>query len=219
MQSRLNQYIKDRSRLLAAISHDLRTPITRLRLRTEQLEDGELKKKYLNDLDDMQIMVNETLDYMRGQDNSEAVQKIDINTLIESIVQDLREAGHVIDIKGTSQEPYLSRPLALKRCLTNLLENAIRYGEDTTVYIEESEKSLLIRIVDTGPGIPQEKLEDIFEPFSRLDTSRNRSSGGVGLGLGIARDIARNNGGDIYLRNREEGGLEAVLKLPKRNSC
>ncbi len=217
MQSRLNQYIKDRSQLLAAISHDLKTPITRLRLRTELLKDAELEKKFLNDLDDMQTMVNETLDYMRGQDNSEAVQKIDINALIESLAQDTRDAGHEIIIKGKSQEPYLARPLALKRCLTNLLENAIRHGNNATVHIEESEKSLLIRIVDTGPSIPQEKLEEIFEPFSRLDTSRNRSSGGVGLGLGIARDIARSNGGDIYLRNREEGGLEAVLELPKKN--
>jgi len=213
MQSRLNQYIKDRSRLLAAISHDLKTPITRLRLRTELLKDAKLEKKFLNDLDDMQTMVNETLDYMRGQENTEAIQKIDINTLIESLVQDMRDADHQIDIKGKCQKVYRGRPLALKRCLTNILENAIRYGDNATVHVEESENTLLIRVVDTGPGIPQEKLEQIFEPFFRLESSRNRSSGGVGLGLGIARDIARANGGDIYLRNRKEGGLEAVLEL------
>lgn len=216
MQSRLNQYIKDRSRLLAAISHDLKTPITRLRLRTELLNNAELETKFLNDLDDMQTMVGETLDYMRGQDNSEAVQKIDINALIESIAQDLRDAGHEITFQDGNQIIYHGRPLALKRCVTNLMENAVRYGDNATVSVGETGKSLFIRIVDTGPGIPQEQLEQIFEPFFRLESSRNRSSGGVGLGLGIARDIARNNGGDIYLHNRKEGGLEAVLEMPKK---
>lgn len=216
MQSRLHQYIKDRGRLLAAISHDLRTPITRLRLRTELLKDAELETKFLNDVNDMQAMVDETLDYMQGHDNSEAVQPMDIHALIESVVQDMRDAGHETSFNEKNQRLYHGRPLALKRSLANLLENAIRYGDTATVHIEESEKSLLIRIVDAGPGIPPEKLEEIFEPFYRLESSRNRSSGGVGLGLGIAREIARNNGGDIYLRNCEEGGLEAVLELPKK---
>lgn len=214
MQSRINQYIQDRSQLLAAISHDLRTPITRLRLRTELLNNEALKKKFLGDLEDMQTMVNETLDYMRGHDRKEAIQKIDINALVDSLVEDMRDAGHQMNIEGKSQKVYRGRPLALKRCLTNLLENAIRYGENATIWIEESEKNLILRIVDTGPGIPQDQLDKIFEPFFRLDSSRNRSSGGVGLGLGIARDIARANGGDLYLRNSDEGGLEAVLELP-----
>lgn len=219
MQARLNQYIKDRSRLLAAISHDLKTPITRLRLRTELLNNVELEAKFLSDLDDMQAMVNETLDYMRGQDNSEEIQKIDVNALIESIVQDLCDIGHHITFERKNHLLYCGRPLALKRCLANLMENAVRYGVSATVSVEETGKRILIRIVDTGPGIPSEKLEQIFEPFYRLETSRNRSSGGVGLGLGIARDIARNNGGDIYLQNRPEGGLEAVLELTKKDKC
>ena len=214
MQSRLNQYIKDRSQLLAAISHDLRTPITRLRLRTELLKDTRLEKKFLSDLDDMQTMVDETLSYMRGQDNSEAIQKIDITALIESLVLDLRDTGHDIRFTQESRILFHGRPLALKRCLTNLLENAIRYGERATVYVDELETQLQIRIVDVGPGIPEEKLEQIFKPFFRLESSRNRSTGGVGLGLGIAREIARDNGGDIFLRNHDEGGLEAVLELP-----
>jgi signal transduction histidine kinase len=214
MQSRINQYIQDRSQLLAAISHDLRTPITRLRLRTELLNNEALKKKFLGDLEDMQTMVNETLDYMRGHDRKEAIQKIDINALVDSLVEDMRDAGHQMNIEGKSQKVYRGRPLALKRCLTNLLENAIRYGENASIWIEESEKNLILRIIDTGPGIPQDQLDKIFEPFFRLDSSRNRSSGGVGLGLGIARDIARANGGDLYLRNPDKGGLEAVLELP-----
>ena len=217
MQSQLKQYIKDRSQLLAAISHDLRTPITRLRLRTELLKNAKLEKKFLGDLDDMQTMVDETLNYMRGQDNSEAIQKIDMTALIESLALDLRDSGNKINFTGENRILFHGRPLALKRCLTNLLENAARYGDSATVYAEELETRLLIRIVDVGPGIPEEKLEQIFKPFSRLESSRNRSTGGVGLGLGIAREIARDNGGDISLRNHDEGGLEAVLELPKHN--
>ena len=214
MQSRLKQYIKNRSQLLAAISHDLKTPITRLRLRTELLKDTEIGKKFLDDLDDMQTMVDETLNYMRGEDNSEAIQKIDITALIESLALDLHDAGHKINFTRGNQILFHGRPLALKRCLTNLLENAIYYGDSATVYVEELEKYLLIHIVDMGPGIPEEKLEQVFKPFFRLESSRNRPTGRVGLGLGIAREIARDNGGDIFLRNRQEGGLEAVLELP-----
>jgi len=219
MQTKINQHIKDRGRLLAAISHDLKTPITRLRLRTELLNDTELESKFLSDLDDMQCMVNETLDYMRGQDKTESIQKIDINALLNSIAQDMRDAGHEIEFNVGEQKLYSGHPLALKRCLINLLENAIRYGEKATIYIEESAENLSIRIVDSGPGIPEEQMEHIFDPFFRLESSRNRSSGGMGLGLGIARDIARNSGGEIYLHNRKEGGLEAVLELPKIYSC
>ena len=218
MQAKINQHIKDRGRLLAAISHDLKTPITRLRLRSELLNDTELESKFLSDLDDMQSMVNETLDYMRGQDKTESIQKIDINALINSITQDMQDVGHVIEYNEGEQILYNGRPLALKRCLINLLENAIRYGDKATIYIEESAENLSIRIVDTGPGIPEEQMEHIFDPFFRLESSRNRSSGGMGLGLGIARDIARNNGGEIYLHNRKGGGLEAVLVLSKTYS-
>ncbi len=219
MQAKINQHIEDRGRLLAAISHDLKTPITRLRLRTELLNDTELANKFLSDLDDMQSMVNETLDYMCGQDKTEPIQKIDVSALISSITQDMREAGHEIEFNEGEQKLHNGYPLALKRCLTNLMENAVRYGDKATIYIEESAKMLSIRIVDEGPGIPEEQMEHIFDPFFRLESSRNRSSGGVGLGLGIARDIARVSGGEIYLHNRNEGGLEAVLELPKIHSC
>ncbi len=215
MQTRIKQYVKDRSQMLAAISHDLKTPITRLRLRAEMLQDTELKNSILCDLDDMQVMVSETLEYMRGQHCEESAQLIDINSLLESLVQDMQDSGyHSIRIMGKTEKVVCSRLLALKRCINNLLSNATRYGQNVSVCIEELEDKIRIRIQDQGPGVPEDQLEHIFEPFYRVDRSRNRSSGGTGLGLGIARDIARGIGGELQAKNRMQGGFEVVLELP-----
>lgn len=216
MQTRLVRYIQDRTRVLAAVSHDLRTPITRLRLRAESIEDATLRTKIEKDLDEMDAMVAATLDFMRSADSREPLQPVDVGALLESLQADAEEAGRTVRIEGKPLAPYNARPLALKRCLDNLIGNAVKYGQRAHVRIDDSAEQLRIVIADEGPGIPDAELERVFEPFHRLEGSRSRDTGGVGLGLGIARNIARAHGGDLTLRNRPQGkGLEAVLTLPR----
>ena len=215
MQQRLSRFISERTRVLMAMSHDLKTPITRLRLRTEMLEDEELRAKFARDLDEMESMVTQTLDFMRDASTSEPVQRIDAMALLESLQTDYQDTGGNVAIEGRIEKPYPGRPLALRRCLTNLVDNAIRYGERATIVVEDATDRLTIRVLDYGAGIPEPELERAFEPFFRGEASRNRDTGGTGLGLGIARNIARAHGGDLVLRNRAEGGLEAMLTLPR----
>lgn len=215
MQQRLARFIADRTRVFTAMSHDLKTPITRLRLRTEMLEDEELRSKFAKDLGEMEAMVAHTLDFMRDASSSEAVQRIDVTALLESLQTDYQDTGGRVEIEGRSLQPYRGRPLALRRCLTNLVDNAIRYGNRATVKVEDAADSLTLRVLDCGPGIPEHELDQAFEPFFRGEASRSRETGGSGLGLGIARNIARAHGGDLVLRNRAEGGLEAILTLPR----
>ncbi len=218
MQSRLATYLRERTQVLAAMSHDLKTPITRLRLRAELLEDAELRAKFGNDLQEMETMVLSALDFLRGMDNGEPVRPVDVMALLESLQVDLRETGGMVSIEGCAGGPYSGRPQALKRCLTNLLENAIKYGKTARVVIDDGVESLQISILDEGPGLPQEQLEKVFEPFYRVEGSRNRDTGGTGLGLAIAKNAVELHGGRITLRNRAAGGLVAVLTLPRRSS-
>lgn len=215
MQQRLVRFIGDRSRVLAAVSHDLKTPITRLRLRTELLADEALQEKYRGDLDEMEAMVRDTLDFMRGTDTAEATRPVDINALVETLQADAEAAGATVAVRGSAAAPYPGRPLALKRCLGNLLENGRKYGGAVEVVLEEAGTDLSVSVLDRGPGIPEAELERVFDPFYRLEGSRSRSTGGSGLGLGIARNIARAHGGELTLRNRPGGGLEARLTLPR----
>jgi len=215
MQARLAAYIRDRTRVLAAMSHDLKTPITRLRLRAELLDDGEIKRKFSRDLEEMESMVGATLDFMRGLENGEPVKPVDIMALLESLQADLRETGSAVEIEGAAASPYPGRPQALKRCLGNLIENAVKYGHSARVVVDDSGARLEIRIEDEGPGIPQSELEKVFEPFYRVEDSRSRETGGTGLGLTIARGVAEAHGGALSLHNRPEGGLEARLTLPR----
>jgi signal transduction histidine kinase len=215
MQQRLSRFIADRTRVLTAMSHDLKTPITRLRLRTEMLEDEALRAKFSKDLEEMEAMVAQTLDFMRDASTQEAVQRVDAMALIESLQTDYQDTGSKVEIEGHIAQPYAGRPLALRRCLTNLVDNAIRYGGRATIKVEDAADRLTIRILDDGPGIPEQGLEQAFEPFFRGEASRSRATGGTGLGLGIARNIARIHGGDLVLCNRPEGGLEAMLTLPR----
>ncbi len=216
MQTRIQRQIEDRERLLAAVSHDLRTPITRLRLRAEALEDPALKAKFERDLADMEAMVSATLAFMRAGADREAVAPVDIMALLESIQADMAELGHEVHISGDTSIPYRGQPLALKRALVNLIDNAVKYGQRAQVRVEDDSSMLRIVVADNGPGLPPAELEKVFEPFYRLEGSRSRDSGGVGLGLAIARSIVRAHGGDLSLRNRTAGGLEAVLSLPRR---
>jgi signal transduction histidine kinase len=197
------------------MSHDLKTPITRLRLRTELLEDEALRAKFAKDLEEMESMVTQTLDFLRDASTSEAVQPVDAMALLESLQTDYQETGNKVAIEGSVSRPYPGRPLALRRCLTNLVDNAIRYGGRAAISLEDNAERLTIRVLDDGHGIPDEELEQAFAPFCRGEASRNRDTGGTGLGLGIARNIARAHGGDLVLRNRAEGGLEAILTLPR----
>ena len=215
MQERLIRYIEDRNRILAAVSHDLKTPITRLRLRTELLDDSPLREKFLADLDEMQRMTQAALDFLRGGEDSEPIAPMDINALLESLQEDAEEVGHAVDITGVARQPLHCRPLALKRCLTNLVDNAVKYGQCVEITVADSPERLTLMVRDHGPGIPAPELEKVFEPFYRLEGSRSRDTGGSGLGLGIARNIARAHGGELTLRNHPEGGLEAVLELPR----
>jgi len=215
MQSRLGQYLQDRTRFLAAMSHDLKTPITRLRLRAEMLDDPALRARFTADLAEMESMVAATLDFMRGVDADEKTATIDVKALLESLQADLVEAGGDVQIAADGVQPYVGRPQALKRCLVNLMQNAIQYGGVARVEARELPGSLEIRVRDTGPGIPDADLERVFEPYLRLEDSRNRGTGGTGLGLSIARSIARAHDGDITLANRPGGGLEALLRLPR----
>lgn len=216
MQSRLATYLRERTQVLAAMSHDLKTPITRLRLRAELLEDAQLRKKFGNDLQEMEAMVASALDFLRGMDNGEPVQPVDVNALLDSLQADLRETGGVVEVEGRAAAPYPGRPQALKRGLMNLLDNAVKYGKTARVVVDDSNERLQLSILDDGPGLPPEQLEKVFEPFYRVEGSRNRDTGGTGLGLAIAKNAVELHGGKITLRNRTEGGVAAVVTLPRR---
>jgi len=215
MQGRLARTVRERAAMLAAMSHDLKIPVTRLRLRAELLDDGELKQKISQDLAELESMVHATLEFMRGVQSTENAQPVDVTALLESLQADARELGGQVALKGSTPRPYVGRPQALKRCLRNLIDNALKYGNSATLLVEDAPDRLIIRIQDHGPGIPGQQLERVFEPFYRLEGSRSRDTGGTGLGLSIARNIAQLHGGALNLRNLEEGGLEAVLTLPR----
>jgi len=215
MQQRVREYLIERGRLLSAISHDLKTPITRLRLRAEMLKDDEIRGKMLRDLDEMQTMVGATLNFFGSVGKETQRQPVDVAALIESVCEDRRESGQALSVRGAPLSPYRADPQALRRCLENLIENAVRYGSCADIDIDDSPQRLRIAIRDRGPGIPEGELEKVFEPFYRLDDSRNMDSGGTGLGLSIARNIARWHGGDVKLVNAARGGLVAELALPR----
>lgn len=160
-------------------------------------------------------MVTATLDYLRGTESKEKQVKININALLESLLDDAQELGWSMTLTTSKASPYMGRPLALKRCLMNLIENAVRYGGTANVRIEDSDKLLTLIIADQGEGIPEAELENLFNPFYRREESRARETGGTGLGLGIARNIARAHGGDVILRRGKTRGLEAVITLPR----
>lgn len=215
MQKRLQRYIDDRNQVLAAVSHDLKTPITRLRLRTELLEDSQLASKIDADLNEMEQMVTASLDYLRGTDSKEKSVTVDIRALLESIQDDIQEMGWEVSLATGKIPPIKGRPLGLKRCLSNLIENAVRYGSKARISFQDTPQQLTIVIADEGPGIPDGDLEGLFKPFNRGEKSRSKETGGTGLGLGIARNIARSHGGDVVLRAGEPRGLEAVVTLPR----
>jgi signal transduction histidine kinase len=218
MQERLNRYLDSRTRVLAAMSHDLRTPITRLRLRVESIEDEALRTRCVEDLDEMTRMVRGALSVFRGLNDEEPTVAVDVDALLEELQRRYGEVNANVAIEGRAAAPVPGKPLALKRCLGNLVDNAIQYGEHATIAVTDSSNELTIRVIDDGPGIPEAELDRVFEPFYRLESSRNRATGGTGLGLSIARDVAQAHGGSLTLANRSSGGLEAKLVLPRLQS-
>jgi signal transduction histidine kinase len=215
MQDRLRRYLDSRSRVLAAMSHDLKTPLTRLRLQVETLLEPELQARMGGELDEMESMVHEALALFRGLDDGEAAVPCDVNALLATLRQEFLDMAAVVTVSGAAREPYVGKPQALKRLLTNLVANAIKFGGRADVSVSDGAQ-LVIAVRDRGPGIPHSELERVFEPFYRLESSRNRDSGGTGLGLSIARDVAQAHGGTLTLHNVPAGGLEARLTLPRR---
>ena len=215
MRDRLERFVADRTRLLAAVSHDLRTPITSLRLRAEFIEDPEMREKILETLEEMQRMAEETLAFAREEAAREDTKTVDLTALLDSLCQDLIDLGQEIAFAEAPPCPTPCRPVALKRAFRNLIENAVRHGERARVSLTATPAELEIAIDDDGPGIPEADFERVFEPFVRLEESRSRETGGVGLGLAIARSIIRAHGGDIALANRAAGGLRVTVNLPR----
>lgn len=223
MQQRIQQQLDERMRLLADISHDLQTPITRLRLRAEQVGDAALRDKLLGDLQAMQALVEEGLAFARtAQAAQEPLQPVDLNALLDGLVCDAVEAGHPAQLSGRLDQPLITRVQALRRLLGNLIDNALKFGGPAPVTVQVSlapgaaapAPRLVISVLDNGPGIPPAQLEAVLQPFHRLEASRNRDTGGTGLGLAIAQQLATALGGRLSLHNRPQGGLEARLALP-----
>ncbi|WP_340117463.1 ATP-binding protein [Pelagibius sp. 7325] len=215
MQDRLRRFVADRTSMLAAIGHDLRTPITSLRLRAEFVADKEMRDKILTTLDEMQMITEATLAFAREDAVGETTRLVDLAALAESLCSDLADLDWDVTFVECERTPYRCRPAALRRALRNLIENAVRYGAAASVAVQPSQEWLEIIVDDNGPGIPDAQLEQVFAPFARLESSRSRATGGVGLGLSIARTMARSHGGDIVLVNRQAGGLRAVIRLPR----
>src|SRR5437870_2680864 len=214
MQDRLRRYLDSRTRVLAAMSHDLKTPLTRLRLQVETLENPPLEARIGRQLDEMEAMVREALALFRGVEDGEPAAPVDLNALVGKVREEFADMGGKVSVAGRAGEPLPAKPQALKRCLTNLVANAIKFGSRADIELEDG-PVVAIRVRDAGPGIPDAELERVFEPFYRLESSRNRDSGGTGLGLTIARDIAQAHGGTLSLRNLAAGGLEAELLMPR----
>jgi signal transduction histidine kinase len=223
MAERIRRFVSDRTLMLTAIGHDLRTPITRLRLRAEFVEDETLRERMLRDLDDLEGMVSATLAFGRDAATTEMPSRLDLAELLRTVLDEAGdaapEAAGALAFAGPAHLTISARPLALKRALTNLIGNAVTYGASARVTLAgpsfgRGGASISITIDDDGPGIPAGEEERVFQPFHRIEQSRNRETGGVGLGLPIARNILRAHGGDVTLANRPEGGLRAMVTLP-----
>ncbi|MEO9522057.1 ATP-binding protein [Marinobacter alexandrii] len=212
MRRRLQNYLSDREQLFRAISHDLKTPITRLRLRIDLIDDEPMRERLEADLLELELLVKGALQSLKDTDIHENVEPVDIRRMLERMAEAYRADGDErLKVQGSCQL-YRGKPLALSRCLGNLVDNAIKYGERALVQLEDSAEELVVRVDDHGPGIPEAELQRIFEPYYRLDQASRQ---GHGLGLGIARNIAQNHGGDLTISNRMEGGLRVVLALPR----
>lgn len=215
MQAQICQQLDERDRFVAAVSHDLRTPLTRLALRVEGLDDADQRRQFGQDIVAMNNMITATLDYLRGAADPEPLVLLDVASLLDSLADDHQACGHDVSLAGHAA-PLRAQTSALRRCIDNLVENAVRYGGVARIRLTDYPEHICIEVSDEGAGIPHDELDRVLAPFYRLEASRNRNSGGVGLGLSIAHDIARRHQGRLSLRNGELVGLVATLTLPRQ---
>ena len=216
MQAQIRQQLEDRDRFVAAVSHDLRTPLTRLRLRAETLSDASQRHDFSQDIQEMDAMIRATLDYLCGTAAPEPWVALDLEALLRSMVDDGLACGQNVQWVEGHAAPIRARALALRRCIGNLMENAVRYGGCARIRLRDSADHVQIEISDTGPGIPEAELGKVLAPFYRVEGSRNRHTGGLGLGLSIAQDIAQQHQGRLHLGNAVGGGLVVTLELPRQ---
>ncbi|MCE5181208.1 MAG: HAMP domain-containing protein [Betaproteobacteria bacterium] len=214
MQAQIRRYMQERTQMLAAITHDLQTPLTRIRLRLEKVQDKELQTRLIEDLAAMQVTIRDGLDLARSMNSAEPMQRTDFDSILDSVCADAAETGQDVTLNGETKVSITARPNAMRRCLTNLIDNAVKYGGYARVTASLEGQKVIVQVRDGGLGIPEDKLEAVFDPFFRLETSRSRDTGGTGIGLTIARNIAEQHGGTLTLRNHAEGGLVAELELP-----
>jgi signal transduction histidine kinase len=214
MQERLRRFVDDRTQMVAAMSHDLKTPLTRLRLRAELIRNVPQQRKMLSDLDEMAAMIESTLDFVRDDMKREAPLLVDLGALVESAGENAIDAGGEVEVFTTQGINVTCRPTAISRAVANLIDNAVKYGGRARVAVDHRGDRVVITVDDDGPGIPEHEREKVFAPFYRLESSRNRDTGGVGLGLAVARTNVREHGGDVTLAAAESGGLRARLELP-----
>jgi len=217
MRERLLRFVDDRTRMLAAISHDLRTPLTSLRLQTEFIDDAAMRKKMIVTINEMQHITEASLAFSRDDAVKEATRMIDLNALIDSLCHDLSDMGNQVTFESGVRAPYRCRPSALTRAIRNVIENAVNYGEGAWVKLQCSDKGFMIIIEDQGAGIATDQFEKVFAPFYRLESSRNLATGGIGLGLSIARSLVHSHGGEISLANRVPQGLAVTVSLPRQH--
>lgn len=213
MRDRIRRSVMQRTAMLAGVSHDLRTPLTRMKLQLAMMQDSPETRGFKADIVDMERMVEAYLSFAKG-DEAEPSKEVLVSTLVSAVVEPMNRQEQLVALSIEMDATLRVRPLAMKRCLQNLLSNALRYGKTAKVLVATRDDVVDILVDDDGPGIPVESREDVFKPFQRLDKSRNLDTGGVGLGLTIARDIARAHGGDIILENSPMGGLRARVWLP-----
>ncbi|OYX32508.1 MAG: hypothetical protein B7Y99_08515 [Caulobacterales bacterium 32-69-10] len=219
MQARISGLIADRTQALAAVGHDLRTPLTRMRLRTGFMVDPELREAMESDIGEMEAMLDSVLAYLAGDNDTEPQRRIDLTALISTLVDADADLGRDVSYEGPDHVLVQARPLALKRALSNLIENGLKYGERVRVQLIPDGEEVRIVVDDDGPGIPEDELAHVVTPFFRLDEARMRNTGGLGLGLAIVSNAVAREGGRLCLSNRPEGGLRAEVRLPVKAPC
>ena len=217
MQGRIHRLVSDRTQALAAVSHDLRTPIQRLRLRAGFLDDTEAQRSIDTDLDEMEAMVEATLAFLRGDAGGEEFRPTDLAAILRTLCDEAADRGAAVAFAGPDHVLLNLRPVAAKRTFANLIDNALKYGGAARVTLRDSPAAVAVSVEDDGPGIPEAAMATVFEPFQRLEASRNRGTGGAGLGLTIARQAVEAHGGTIALSNRPGGGLLVTVRLPRED--
>ena len=219
MQTRIGKLIADRSQALAAVGHDLRTPLARMKLRIGLLKEDESREGLEADILEMEAMLDSVLTYLRGDGDGEQARVLNFAALVSTLAESNADLGRKVDYVGPDDLVVKTRPLAIKRAIGNLVENGLRHGTRVTIHLDEADGFARLRVEDDGPGIPEDELEHVLAPFFRLDDARARDTGGLGLGLAIVSNVVEREGGKLSLSNRPEGGLRAEILLPIQHSA